>query len=627
MPFRRVHTFSPLGALLLSICLLLPTVDAQVLFVDEAAARGYSVVIPSGGFGCGVAMEDLDGDGDLDLVQTMASNNAVRFYENLGTGFFVERMSGIDPNQLLGFRGVSVCDYDGDGLRDIHLTANLGPNKLLHNDGGFLFSDVTGAAGVGDTGNTMSSTWGDVDSDGAPDLYVVNFDGTIGGGGIANELYRNQGDGTFLPIGSSLGIDDPKTGFQAVFFDPDLDGDVDLYVSNDRGQFNPSWFHNEFWRNDGDAFTPMDDSGAEIAIDSMGVGVGDFDRNGLLDLVCTNSTPGLTEVLLAEGDGTTFSSGTLASGVGSPNIGWAVEFLDCDQDGHLELYVVNSNELNHLWYGPNFPCTDIALSAGVQDPGYSALPAWTFNAASGDVDGDGDLDLISISTNQPATLYINQTPGIGNWLIVDLVGTGLNRDAIGATILVDTAGETQIRQVRAGSGFRSSSPLRQHFGIGAAGIVDRVRILWPGGDLTMLTGVAANQRIVVDRSTQQVETDCDGNLWPDDLELQLDPGLDGDLDGILDVCQPRFVRGDATADGVLNIADPINLLDYLFGLNGTECEQSLDANDDLGIDIADAIYLLGHLFAGGPPPSAPYPLCGTGSSSSSALPCATTACP
>ena len=93
------------------------------------------------------------------------------------------------------------------------------------------------------------------------------------------------------------------------------------------------------------------------------------------------------------------------------------------------------------------------------------------------------------------------------------------------------------------------------------------------------------------------------------------------------MCQPRFVRGDATADGVLNIADPINLLDYLFGLNDTECEQSLDANDDLGIDIADAIYLLGHLFAGGPPPSAPYPLCGTGSSSPSALPCATTACP
>ena len=602
--------------------------DAQLNFVDEAQARGVFLVSPTGGLGSGLAMEDLDADGDLDLIITRSTGGPVAFLENDGTGNFITRNPGLSTGLLFGFNGVSVCDYDGDGLRDLYLTHTTQSNLLLHNDGGWTFSDVTVLAGVGNLGVSTGSTWGDYDGDGDNDLYVVNFDGNPNGSPFPNELYRNDGGGVFTPVAALLGLDDPKTGFQAVFFDPDLDGDLDLYLSNDRGQLDASYFHNEFWRNDGEAFTPLDNSGAEIAIDSMGVAIGDFDEDGLFDIFCTNSPPGVHTLITAVGDGTQFIDATTNTGVGSPFVGWGAEFIDFDHDTDLELFAVNSNDVNHLWEcSAGFPCVDIALASNIHDSTYSVLPSRSYCFAAGDLDADGDIDLVIQSNNEPIGISMNVSNGLPAWLIVDLVGVGANPDAIGALILVDIGGETQMRQVRAGSGFRSSSPLQQHFGLGGANLVDRIRVLWPDGALTVVDNVPGNQRIVLERASLIPREDCDGDLVPDADQIAADPSLDNDFDGILDSCAPDFIRGDATVDGTLNIADPIAILDVLFGGAAHDCEQSLDANDDDSVNIADAIAVLGFLFNGAPPPPAPYPLCGPGSIGPGALPCASNGCP
>ena len=379
---------------------------AQPPFTEEAVQRGVDYVawkngdVGIAGQSQGAAFVDLDLDGDPDLILIGDVNGLVGVYENDGTGHFTKRSDTGMPI-LDHASAVTVADYDADGDLDVYITQfnNVallpqpsGQNYLLRNDGGFTFTDVTVEANLYDLGASTGPTWGDYDGDGYLDLYVPNYTGSWEP--TNNRLYHNLGDGTFEEIAAVLGVDDPGAGFQASFVDYDLDGDVDLYLVNDRGVVfgRP----NRLWKNLGDGtFQDVsEESGADLAICGMGLAVGDIDRNGWPEFYVSNSNH---NPLLMNQDGTAFVDQSVLWDVEGGLSGWGVMFFDMDNDAHLDIYVCNTvlgqsglfaDRLYDCDGGP--PCSEIASEMGlnVDTPAYGVTSA--------DIDNDGDLDFVVI---------------------------------------------------------------------------------------------------------------------------------------------------------------------------------------------------------------------------------------
>lgn len=592
----------------LFVVALCASIEAQSGFSEEASARGVALLTAfnsiDSGYGYAMALSDLDGDGDIDLILTgRHPQGGVAAYENDGLGHFSDHSGTAGLPSSLSINGVSTADYDGDGDLDLYFSVWPGPNLLYRNDGNFAFTNVTAAAGVGDAGASAGSAWGDYDGDGWLDLYVANNTGTAGTT-EPNRLYRNRADGTFEEVGGALGVADATSSFQPLFFDYDRDGDADLYLSNDNRGGLAAPTQNRLWRNDGGVFTDVSaSSGTNVSIDSMGIAAGDFDGNGEFDLYCTNSPPG--NPLLLNYHPAPFVESAVTAGVRAFRLGWATHFFDFDHSGHLDLFVVNFATGNQLFsQAAGFPCPDVAPSLGIADAGFG------YCSAVGDLDGDGDLDLVVQAANEPIRLYMNhEGAGSGHWLKARLRAPGANRFAVGAQVQVVTATRTQVREVMAGVGFKGSNPMDLHFGLGTDAVVEEVIVRWPSGLRSVLTNLPANQTLVIDEAVSGF-VDCDGNLVSDAAEIALDGTLDLNGDSVLDTCQTPFLRGDANVDGVVNLADVIFHLEYFVGTQPARCLDAQDSNDDGMVNVADAIYSLGYLFTQGPPPSAPYPDCG-----------------
>lgn len=469
--------------------LLAATASGQNAFTEEALDRGlaYVPIMRAGMFGSGVAFVDLDQDGDPDLLTTGAADDSVGVFENDGTGHFIDRssLSGIPATERAS--GVVAFDYDGDGDLDPFFTHHGHANVLVENLGGFQFADVSIAAGVPDTGQGTGPAVGDIDGDGWLDLYVPNY-------GTKDRLYRNLGTGSFLDVAPSLGLDDPWRGFQAVLFDSDWDGDLDLYVSNDKKDAQNTEMHNRLHRNEGDGtFTDISaSSGTDVNIYSMGVGVGDFDGNGFQDLYPTNIGIEANPLLLNQGTNL-FQSQESAAGVASFRTGWGAVFFDYDNDGRQDLYVCNIqthtfSAQNRLYVDQGaWPCTDVAPALGVDD---------TFNSlcvAVADVDDDGDLDLLVQNWGDNLRLYINHEGETRSWVKFRVVGRWPNLFAAGADVAVRTGNRWQRKQILVGgNGFKGQNDMTLHFGLGSATSVDEVVVTWPDGRRRRLCGLGTN---------------------------------------------------------------------------------------------------------------------------------------
>jgi hypothetical protein len=587
-----------LGGLLLG-----PTADAQVPFTEEAAGRGLAVVpTPAAPYGAGVALADLDADGDLDaLITTVGVGGLPQVFVNDGSGVFAQGPFLSVP-LAANLTGVSIADFDGDADWDVFLTGYGVASRLLRNDGALQFTDVSVAAGVAETGLSTCSTWGDYDGDGWLDLYVCNYTGALFGGTInltPNRLYRNLGDGTFAEVGAQQGVDDTFHSFQPVFFDADDDGDLDLYVANDRGtvQFGR---RNRLFRNDGGSFVDVTEtSGAGLYMDGMGADTGDFDRDGDFDIYVTNTFGGHA-LLLNNGDGT-FIEAAASWGVTANWVGWGCTFLDFDHDTWEDLFVAHEFAPNHFYRNTGTPpAVESAALLGVVGGGpVPGSLGFHYCHAQGDIDGDGDLDLLVQRWNAPLLLYINHAGETRRWLGIRLEQPGPNHFAIGAVARVRTGSVTQQKQSRAGFGYRSSSDVRLDFGLDGSPDADEVLVRWPDGALSRRIDVSANQYLVISRAAVGTLEDCDRDFVPDVDEIAADPSLDADGDGWLDACPHRFVRGDANLDGSVDIGDAVSILAGLFAAGEIHCADAADANDDAALDIADAITLLGNLFGTG----------------------------
>jgi hypothetical protein len=531
---------------------LLPVCSAEAgtpqAFTEEAVARGVDYLTPPGeGAGRGLAFVDLDQDGDADLVLTGRFDGHIGLYENTGDGSFVDRSTSSGLAPLAAPSGVIAADYDQDRDLDLYFSNYGSANVLLQNQGNFLFEDVSVQARVADTGRGTGCAFADYDGDGRLDLYVGNLTDVDG---IPNRLFRGLPTGKFNEIGFAAGVDDASLTWQSVFADFDLDGDPDLYNSNDKG-FGCFWT-NHLYENVGGAFTDRtSSSGTAGCIFSMGVGLGDFDANGFPDLYCSNMPNG-NLLFLNQGDGT-FIESAETLGVASYAIGWGALFFDYDNDGHQDLYVCNQNAPNRLYHRDGTgPAVDLALSYAVNVAGPS------FCVATADIDLDGDLDLAVQTAGEKVRLFMNHEGETRRWMKMRVRGVGGNYFGIGASVTVTTSSLDQVQQVYAGSNYKSQNDLALNFGLEDATSSSSAEVLFSDGSSRLLGPMACARTWTLYHSNRLGDGNEDGVVNFDDFPLLLDaftgpgPGLlqpgqemfdfDGDIDVDIADCDAFLLR-------------------------------------------------------------------------------------
>ena len=594
---RRAHASLTAAAILASAV----HAEDPAPFTSEASIRGVSYTIASfppfqsGQHGYGLAIADLDGDGDLDLVALGRTNGMVGVFENDGTGYFTNRSftSGLQPSLVNG--SVIAFDHDRDGDLDLFVGRTDVPSSLYRNDGDFTFTDITASSGIAATLPVTGLAAADYDGDGWMDLFVCNYHADV-----ENQLWRNRGDGTFEEVAIALGFISTARSFQAVWSDFDRDSWPDLYLSNDRGVgAGPNELHRN--RGDGTFEEIASARGADVALCSMGLAAGDLDGDLRPDYYLTNlpgnSPPlfGANPLLLNSPQGV-FEQAQVAWGIDHHLMSWSAAFWDFDNDADLDLFVVNENQPNTLYRQESAP----PMSTLPEAAGLAGSTNLAFASGFGDLDGDGDLDLVVCHYGEPLRIFINHEGTQRSWLRVRVAGEGRVRDAAGAsaTLVPRNAkgrlGAPQWREVLfGGNSYLGQNESTLHFGLDAAIAADSIEVRWPcGGPVRTLHNLPANRVWTAYPPSRLGDVDGDGVVDADDWIAfaqwglgPLEPGremLDFDGDGSLGPADVAAfwtrcvaVRGDLDGSGTVGGADLAMLLGA-WGGAGSATDLDLD---------------------------------------------------
>ena len=460
-------------ALLITAALLAsPVFPQSVEFTDVAADLGIEHTDTGNFYGAGLSFRDFDGDGWDDLSLTSGANETLAIYLNGEATSFVHASLALPGLQVSESEVVLWADYDNDGDQDLFVGYKAIPNQLFRNDGG-VFTDVTAAAGLpteepAPLHRTSTAAWGDYNNDGALDLFIGNY----GEGWDKNDLFRNNGDGTFTEVADLAGVGEARLPFAVVWADYDEDGWQDLYVGNDRDRGN-QLFHNNA---DGTFDDVSRESGAGIVMGAMGIAVGDYDGDLDIDFYVSNTPVG--NVLLRNNSDGTFTEVAEEAGVSVNQLCWGVNFFDADNAGDLDLFVASGGwsegSLENILFAN---LGDGTFRRYLVFEGYAYS---SFGTAIGDFDRNGYPDIAILNTDDPFTLWRN-SGGPNHWLRIDLEGTTSNRDAIGSRVEVYAGGQAYVRTTHAGLSYKSQHSHTLTVGVGLATLVDSLAILWPGG--------------------------------------------------------------------------------------------------------------------------------------------------
>jgi enediyne biosynthesis protein E4 len=531
-------------------------------FVDIAANAGLHEPVVYGdpetenyiveSTGCGCAFIDYDNDGWMDLfvlsgtrLRGVPEGTTSRLYKNNRDGTFTDITEKAGLHSLGWACGVCIGDYDNDGFDDIFCT-RYGQNSLYRNNGNGTFTDVTKEAGLwsDEVRYGAGCTFLDYNRDGHLDLFVSNYVGfSFESAGLPGEnpycrwkgipvecgprglktgkhsLYRNNGDGTFTEVSKEARIDKaPATyGLTVVAADFDEDGWQDIYVASDS---TPSLLfmnnHDGTFREEGVLRgVGLSEDGMEQA--GMGVGVGDYDLDGHLDLFKTHFLDDTNILYHNDGRGN-FDDATRASriGVETRYICWGTGIVDLDNDGFPDIFMVTGHVYAQVERTlPQYPnktprAAFRNLGNGVFEelieeagPGVAAAHC-SRGCAFGDFDNDGDVDVLIINLNEPPSLLRNDLSGKTNhWIKVKLEGVKSNRSAIGARVLVHYGNKTQAQAVLSQSSFFSCNDPRLHFGLGTFSTVD-IDVYWPNGLHEVFKQIPANQLVTLKEGIGQV---------------------------------------------------------------------------------------------------------------------------
>lgn len=478
--------------------------------------------------GTGACVADFDGDGDVDVVLSDWPGQPFRYFRNDGGMMFTDRTA----NCGLGVSGIvqvmSAADVDNDGRVDLFVGNSGSPGELYINLGGGQFSAEAVARGIYNVDSNYAACFGDFDRDGWLDLYLGNRL-TTGSVPAPNRLFRNTGGGHFVDVTATAGVAGNAMTLAATWLDYDEDGWPDLIEVNDKGA---TWGANELYRNNGNGtFTPVGAAlHANNAIDGMGVDFTDVFHDGGVDYYCTDVPTThlfqLWDPLVAR-----YTNATATYGLQGGGTGWACNFFDVDNDGWQDLHVVHSETPNVLFKNPGAPA-----AAGVAWPqvagAYNVADNYSqYVALVADFDDDGKLDLLSrfslgLSPSPSGVVIRRNDVASGNWLKLRLRGTVSNRDALGARVEVHASGRVQRQWVRNGVGYLSQSDSRLHFGLGAVGSVPRIDVTWPSGQVQHLTNVSANQILEVVEPRMQLSAPAQiGAVTALELDVPGDQGL------------------------------------------------------------------------------------------------------
>jgi len=539
------------------------------VFIESAAATGLTFTHVSGAIGqyyvaeemgAGVALFDYDNDGDLDVFlvqggpfdekppsQNPAYPTSKLFRNDLSRGPDGKprlHFTDVTAQAGVGLRaygmGAAVGDYDNDGDLDL-LVTSFGPETLFRNNGNGTFTDVTKEAGVSDPLWSASATFFDYDRDGDLDLFVANYlDFTVAGNKhctdtagapdycgprnyhpVPDRLYRNEGNGHFTDVTESSGISRADgAGLGVVADDYDNDGWLDLYVANDATP-NQLWMN----RHDGTFIDEGPLSGAALNAagnpeGSMGIASGDFDADGDEDLFVTNII-GETFVLYKNDGAGNFEDARVPTGIAALTArvtGFGTDWFDYDNDGWLDLFIANGavNVIESQRGQPNpfrmknqlFHNTGNGRLADASTTGGPAFERAEISrgAAFGDIDNDGDTDIVVTTNGGPVRLLINQgTPG-NHWIDVALQDSPRNRFGLGARIGVERAGKPTLwRRVHTDGSYLSASDVRVHAGLGASAAIDAIVVQWVDGTRERWTRVEADRLLTLKRGTGATE--------------------------------------------------------------------------------------------------------------------------
>ena len=485
----------------------------------------------------GVALFDCDNDGKLDIAVVQESTvedyrqgkgvpMVALYHQDAGLKFSdITKRAGLTRT---GWgMGISITDYDNDGLLDIFVTG-YGGNALYRNLGNCKFQDVTDQSGLNQPGYNTGSAWADYDRDGKLDVFIsryvhtdlnhadpikTNYKGLMveapwGMSGEGDFLFHNRGDGTFEEVGKKAGVSDPDTriGLSAMWGDIDGDGWPDIYVANDS---EPNYYYHN--KHDGTfedlAFVSGNAVGGDgKALGSMGVDIGDYDRDGRMDIVVTTYAYEPIELHHNNGaEGFNDATWTSHTGQGSYRVvKWGVGFRDFDNDGWLDIAIASGHTYSAIDKLPGEPgyrepfvlfrnkgdsgFEDVSKSSGLNEGQLQARRGMAF----GDIDNDGDIDFVAYNQKNPPSVFLNDTKNQNHRVLFKLEGTKSNRAAIGARVIVRTADAQMIDEVHSGNSHLSQSDLRLHFGLGKVDRIAKVEILWPSGAHEEIPNVPAD---------------------------------------------------------------------------------------------------------------------------------------
>lgn len=482
----------------------------QTTFVDVTESINTPSFNGAKTYGSGVSAIDVDEDGDIDLYILTEANSPNQLYLNDGTGQLSRFQNRLDIS--MRSRTSLWFDFDGDHLLDVIITGDCSFSngscldedniKLFRQLGDRSFIDHTASSGIL-SGRNISGVFGglaagDINNDGFLDLVMTQWGG-------AGKLYMNNGNGTFTDITKESGLEKSARYWQPLVFDLDQDGLLDVYLTVDN---NPNLFYKN---EDGETFREI---AVPIKLDNdhndMGVALGDFDADQDFDLYVTNierNRDGDHNVLLRnelQTGSLKFNEISGAHGVDAGGWGWGCSFMDANNDGFLDLaatngWVTDFFDQSKFWMNTGSSFVDQSEQVGFND----TLQATSL--VSFDLDRDGDLDLVQTLKENPDQMVgfrllenkLNESLSFGNYLVVKPRMMGSNHWAIGSTVRITTSNSIQSRPITAGISFYGQEPAEAHFGLGELSEVEKVEIIWPGGAISSIEDITANQIITV----------------------------------------------------------------------------------------------------------------------------------
>ncbi|MGV6852183.1 MAG: CRTAC1 family protein [bacterium] len=467
------------------VVLMFATAANAVEFVDVHTESGLVASVTANQPACGQAIADFNLDGWQDVFVT-GFFDPNKLFINQGDGQFL--LSDDSPSlSPVGANcgSVSSADYDNDGWMDLYMACD-GDNYLFHNDQGQGFSNVISDLGLNHAARSEVVAWGDINADGKLDLFVGTYPLSstpdISDPYNWDQLWLSQNDGSYLNISSLLDSATlSRTALAGTFTDIDLDGDLDLYVVNDKEDGNA------LWRNDGPGcggwcFTDVAvATGAFRPVFGMGIAAGDFDHDGDFDLFFSSIGEQVILQNNLESGSLSFTEISTAAGINFDAVGWGTQFADFNNDTWLDAYLATGGTTAGVNTDRAFRNTGLLPLEDVSETCGASNALNSMGVEQLDYNRDGAQDLLVCNFGAEYSLYKNITPVQGNWLEVTLNApqSNINRNAIGAKVFVTTPnGLTQMREVTSGQGRGGNSSLVQHFGLGDQTSAS-IRVVWP----------------------------------------------------------------------------------------------------------------------------------------------------